>query len=358
MDPVHPGGVTAVVSGLRDAGLAEGAELTEIWTTRWDDPAPRQLLHAARAFLALLVALLRRRLDLVHLHVSTGGSIVRKAVFARMARLLGVPTVVHLHSGDLERWCAESAGHRAVARSLLGGARVVLVTAPAWLEYPRLYGATDVRVVPNGLARATVAALGRARKTRPAPIVAPDPPAVPTVLYYGRWVDLKGPDLLGPALAALAEAHPDRDFRLRVFGNGDRAWLEPHLAPLGERVTIGGWLDDAGKERELAAASVLAVPSRKEGFGQVLLEGIAAGIPIVASDAGAIPTVLAGYEPATIVPTGDPDALAQALAAYLWPTDAQRAATPDASPYPEAFTHETIARTVLEIYREIAAARS
>ena len=97
-------GVTAVITGLRDAGLGEGAQLTEIWTTRWDDPTVLQLLNAFRAFFALLWALLRRRLDIVHLHVSTGGSIVRKAIFARMARLFGVPVVAHLHSGDLERW--------------------------------------------------------------------------------------------------------------------------------------------------------------------------------------------------------------------------------------------------------------
>jgi glycosyltransferase involved in cell wall biosynthesis len=339
-----------VIVGLRDAGLADGAELTEIWTTRWDDPAPLQALNAVRAFFALLRALIRNRPDVVHLHVSTGGSFIRKAIFARTARLFGVPVVAHLHSGDLERWCAASPRHERIARSLLGGARVVLVTAPAWSEYPKRHGATDVRVIPNGLSAATVATLGKARTDRAAPIVATDEPVV---LYYGRWVDLKGPDLLGPALAPLAQ-DPSRPFHLRVFGNGDRAWIEQHLDALGARATVGGWLDEADKERELAAASVLVVPSRKEGFGQVLLEGIAAGVPIVASDAGAIPAVLSSYEPSTIFPSGNPDALRDALTAYMWPSEETIGATPVASPYPEAFTREHIAATVLDIYRELA----
>jgi glycosyltransferase involved in cell wall biosynthesis len=348
MDPAHPGGVTAVITGLRDAGLSDGADLTEIWTTRWDDPAPLQLLNAVRAFVALLWALVRRRVDLVHVHVSTGGSTIRKAIFARTARLYGVPVVAHLHSGDLERWCAASPRHEAIARSLLGGARVVLVTAPAWAEYPKRYGATDVRVVPNGLSRAAVAALGRVRDRRSAPIIRKDEPVV---LYYGRWVDLKGPDLLGPALGGLAR---DQTFHLNVFGNGDRPWLEHHLEPIGPRAKIGGWLAEADKEAVLAEASVLVVPSRKEGFGQVILEGIAAGVPIVASDAGAIPSVLQGYEPSMIFPSGNVDALRGALATFMWPSEAMIAATPTASPYPEAFTREHIAATVLDIYREIA----
>jgi glycosyltransferase involved in cell wall biosynthesis len=70
--------------------------------------------------------------------------------------------------------------------------------------------------------------------------------------------------------------------------------------------------DDVGVAQLVAGARVLVVPSRSEGFGYPVLEGFAAGVPVVASRAGALPEVSGGA--ARLVPAGDVDALVEAIA--------------------------------------------
>lgn len=89
------------------------------------------------------------------------------------------------------------------------------------------------------------------------------------------------------------------------------------------RIVRPGWVDDAERADLLAGASVLAYPSVYEGFGLPPLEAMAAGIPVVCSDAGPLPEVTG--DAAVLVPARDPSALAAALA-HVLSDDATRAA--------------------------------
>jgi phosphatidylinositol alpha-mannosyltransferase len=87
--------------------------------------------------------------------------------------------------------------------------------------------------------------------------------------------------------------------------------------PVPPGVVAHGRVDDAVRDRLLARADVLAVPSlRSESFGIVLLEGMAAGLPVVATSVGGYPDLLPP-EAGRLVPPGDADALADALRALL-----------------------------------------
>ena len=85
---------------------------------------------------------------------------------------------------------------------------------------------------------------------------------------------------------------------------------------LAERITFLGELDDDALETQYLQADLFVLPSFHEGYGMVLDEAISYGLPIIASDAGAISqTVPAGA--GLLVPPGNSDALAEALSLFF-----------------------------------------
>lgn len=314
-DPVHPGGITRLIDAWEAGGLGRRVDLRRIHTSRWDDPPPRQALQALAALASLTGALVRSRPDVVHLHASVGGSLIRKALAIVICRLLAVPAVVQLHSGTTEAVTARRGVQRTAARTLARLAEVVIVPAERWRPLAQRLGSKRCEVVPNCIAPGDRERFEAARDERAAAAGRPDPP---TLLFYGRWAPVKGLDRLAGALAGIDAS----DYRLRVFGNGDRAWAERALAPLGERASIAGWIGLDRKASELAAASAYVLPSRAEAFAQSLLDAQAAGVPIIASDTGAVAEVLDGYEPKLLVDPEREDELAAALARLIsgeWP---------------------------------------
>jgi phosphatidyl-myo-inositol alpha-mannosyltransferase len=134
-----------------------------------------------------------------------------------------------------------------------------------------------------------------------------------TILFLGRHEPRKGLDVLLDALPLLP-----RCVSVRVAGTGP-ATARLHERHLGdERIRWLGRLTEADKIRELHAASVLCAPSRHgESFGMVLLEAMAAGTPIVASDIPGYRSLSSQADAAHFVPPGDPNALAAGLLQVL-----------------------------------------
>jgi glycosyltransferase involved in cell wall biosynthesis len=139
----------------------------------------------------------------------------------------------------------------------------------------------------------------------------------PTVLFVGRFYRRKRVDVLLRAAAIL----PDIDFR--IVGNGP---CTPALHALARELKLGSrvtWLGDVTRAQlaaEYNRATVFCLPSVQEGFGIVLLEAMAAGKPIVAARAAAIPEVAPH---ATLCEPDNPAALAAALVTPGQPAPAQ-----------------------------------
>jgi phosphatidylinositol alpha-mannosyltransferase len=137
-----------------------------------------------------------------------------------------------------------------------------------------------------------------------------DPPR-PTVLFLGRHEQRKG---LGVLLDAFAMV--ERPAVLWVAGDGPESEVQRRRYPESERVRWLGVVSDEEAAARLAGADVLCAPSlHGESFGMVVLEGLAAGCTVVASDIEGYRKAAAGY--ATLVPPGDKRALARALGVAL-----------------------------------------
>jgi glycosyltransferase involved in cell wall biosynthesis len=141
------------------------------------------------------------------------------------------------------------------------------------------------------------------------------PGAVVDLLAVGSVVPRKGYDILVAALAKLS----DLPWRLTVAGDRERSAetarrLDADIVALGlaGRITFAGAVAPQRLLQLYAAADLFVLPSRFEGYGMAYAEAIAHGVPVVGTQAGAIPdTVPSGA--GVLVPADDTDALAGVL---------------------------------------------
>ncbi len=223
------------------------------------------------ASMALALRRAARDADLVHVHWLQN---------AAAALAAGKPYVVTLHGTDIA--LAERAP--ALARPLLRRARVAIAVSSALAETARRLGARDVRVIPNGI-------------ELPACVAEPADP--PHVLFAGRLAPEKGIE----ELVAAARGLP-----LVVAGDGPLR----HLVPAAR-----GVVSRAELHRLYGAASVVACPSRREGFGVACAEAMAHGRAVVASAVGGLLDLVEHERTGLLVPPRDPPALRAALERLL-----------------------------------------
>jgi glycosyltransferase involved in cell wall biosynthesis len=181
-------------------------------------------------------------------------------------------------------------------------------------------------------------------------------PGPPVVGYLGRFVREKGVDLLTRAL----DAQPRGSWRALFVGGGS---MEPHLRawagrhPEQARVVTGVHHDDV--PRHLNAMDILAAPSLttprwREQLGRMLLEAMASGVAVVASDSGEIPHVVA--DAGRIVPEADERAWAVALTELIADSSLRAdLAGRGLARARDVYDWPIVARRFLEFFREVRA---
>ncbi len=294
--------------------------------------APRAIVLGRRA--------LRRvapRYHLVHAHGLKAGWVAALAA-------LDIPLVVSVHNLVLD----EVAGRVAPLLRVLEAALIRRADATIAIsdEVARRFTG-----VPGAARLTTVAPLG------PAPVVrtsAADvrarlgvPPGGHLVVTAARLHPQKG--LLDLVEAADLLRRRVDGLRWVVLGEGpQRAELEALVAArrLGDVVVLAGSRPTVADE--LAAADVVAVTSRWESGPLVVLEAIALGRPVVATSVGLVPDVV-GPSVGWVVPVGDPEAMADALAEVLVAPPSARASRPGADRYGP----DRLVPPIEAVYREV-----
>jgi len=240
------------------------------------------------SFLATVVfAARRRRVDVIHAHWWAPTGIV--AVVA--ATLTGAASVIHLHGSD-----ATIARGPLVplARWTLGRAGAVLAVSDELAAWGSAVSGRPVEVVPMPLP------LGRL------PVPTPPPDHGP-VLGVGRLLPEKGFDVLIRAVAQVGRP-------VVLVGEGpERTALQVLAVEVGADLTLVGQVAPGELGEWYRRASVVAVPSRREGFGLVAAEAAAAGRAVVGTRVGGIPGVVDDGVSGILVPPDDVAALADAL---------------------------------------------
>ena len=144
-------------------------------------------------------------------------------------------------------------------------------------------------------------------------------------LFVGRLAGVKGVPILIDAAARLAGAYPD--LTLRLVGDGpDRKALEAEVAKRGlqDRIVFLGYKSQAEVAEELARTDVFVLPSFAEGVPVVLMEAMAAQVPVLTTRIAGVPELVEDGVSGRLVSPGDVDAFAEALDELLSDADLRR----------------------------------
>ena len=226
------------------------------------------------------------------------------------------PFVLQLWGSDV----ALARRARFLTRPLVRRAAAVVCASTALAEDARRLGAHDVRVIPSGVAL-------------PASVREPDAP--PHALYVGRLSEEKGVHDLAEAAAGLP---------LVVVGDGPLRSLFPGAAGFVPPHELGPWYE---------RASVVVVPSRREGYGVVAREAMAYGRPVVATAVGGLVDAVEDGVTGLLVPPRDPAALRQALERLLGDASLRdRLGGAAAVRAAERFSQQGAARATVSLYSD------
>jgi phosphatidylinositol alpha-mannosyltransferase len=342
-----PGGVQAQVLGLGRALRAQGHPARvlapcdgpppDAWVTPLGNSVPTAANGSVApvapdlsAQLRLIRAATDEDFDVINVHEPLGPGVCITTCVVKPAPLVGtfhaagvsgayksLGPVVRWLAGRLDLRCAVSADAEELARTHLRG------------TYERVYNAIEIPVFAEA---------------EPTPT-----DGAPTILFLGRHDERKGLEVLLDAVGDLP-----RDIRVWIAGDGpDTARLQRRTSG-DPRIEWLGRISDAEKASRMRAATVYCAPSlRGESFGVVLLEAMAAGVPIVCSDLPGYRQVVRADTDALLFAPGDTAGLARAVTAVL--TDPDRAASLVASgrERAETFSMDALATRYLELYAKV-----
>ena len=177
------------------------------------------------------------------------------------------------------------------------------------------------------------------------------------VLAIGRLSREKAHLDLVTAFAHLRRARPEINARLVIIGDGpERGRLDAASSSLNvrERTLFTGQLSDIGGY--YALADLMVLPSHSEGSPYVLLEAMAAGVPVVATAVGGVPEMVEDNESALLVPASSPEQMAEAIGRVLTNAQLARTLTANASALVVTrYSPESYLRSLARIYQSVLA---
>jgi glycosyltransferase involved in cell wall biosynthesis len=292
-------------AGMHYLALERGVEAEEIPSLS-PHLGPRDL----PAFLHLHNIFREWKPDIVHTHTAKAGALGRTA-----ARLAGVPAVVHTFHGHVLRGYFSPPAEfvfRSLERMLARVTDRIITLSPALkrdLVDMCIASQEKIEVIPLGMGLgAFVAAQARREELRRELGIPPDRPLIGIV---GRLAPVKNHRLFLTAARSMVDSGVSACFV--VIGDGE---LRRELESLAESLGIGAFVRFLGWRQEMAsvyaALDLLTLTSINEGTPVALIEGMAAGIPVVATAVGGVPDVVRDGETGRLVPPEDPEALQNA----------------------------------------------
>lgn len=295
-------GISAVVNNWLDAGLEEEVDFHYLSTLTDYVPGHylQKTIDALRAYYQFITD--ARKYDIVHIHVSSGMGFYRKLVILLIAGLKNTKVAVHLHGSVFREFYDNSSGiQKLLIRYFFDRADAIFVLSESWLNFIREISKNDnIYIIYNG---ASVDRLCKVERNDGKIVIS----------FMGRLGDRKGTYDLLDAFEKLIQSEPAAFLILGGDGDVEKVRSLVKEKNLDDNIDILGWVPGDRKYEVFNRSDIYTLPSYNEGLPGSILEGMAAGLPIISTPVGGIPeAVIEGHNGYLIEP-GDSDALCERM---------------------------------------------
>lgn len=279
----------------------------------------------AKSIQSLLLAILRKDVDIIHIHFSERGSTLRKSILILVGLLFRQSIILHAHGATYrEFYNGLPVPVKKILTFLFKRCRIITLSK-SWQNYYTssfclhesrvsvLYNPVDMpsnMPYRQGRKHLKLVFLGRIGKRGGALDIAKSFMSFPKQ-------DKGAFDLIN-AFATLPES--DRqDVELVMAGNGDLDVANQLIKDLHltDKITILDWIDSEQRDKLLAAADIFILPSYNEGLPMSMLESMAWGLPVIVTPVGGIPEVIVDHQNGLLVEPGVQDQLVKAMQSLI-----------------------------------------
>ena len=303
------------------------------------------------ALVGLMRLIRKEKPHIIHTHTSKAGILGRMA-----ARLSGVPIIVHTPHGHVFY------GHFSKILSkvfliiervfdIITDCTIALTTGERDDYLNKHVSKSDkLQIIHSGVdvVKFMAPLNGENKKRASLGLV----PAVQVVGTAGWLLPIKGPVYLFKAMLEVWKAHPE--IKLVFVGKGE---LEVNLKKMAkdlgvnEKIRFLGWRNNV--QEILPLFDIFVLPSLNEGMGRVIVEALAAGKPVVASNTGGIPDLVKNGETGYLVEPRDVSGLAQAINKLIEKPSLRRSMGMAGQQRSHLFSEELMIKKIDELYQEL-----
>ncbi len=286
------GGISSVVQEYLKANLDQKVDLIFL-PTHQDGSAGKKISIFLKALARFLRLTPQMRTTIVHLHTSQNGSFVRKFILFFIARVAGARTIVHIHGSKFDGFMKRNRLLRFLTKYYFDHADRILVTFPFWKNILADYtNNKNIFVFYNPIS------------------LSAEPYQVNgtlNILFLGRLGQRKGVYDLLTCISQNKEYFARKGARFILAGDGEvsqvRQFVRDHQ--LEGFVEVPGWILGDAKEAYWKSSDLLILPSYHEQMPMSILEAMAHGYPIIATNVAGIPEMVKHCENGYLFAPGD-----------------------------------------------------
>jgi glycosyltransferase involved in cell wall biosynthesis len=326
LPPPHHG-ITISTQKILTSSLAKNFELIHLDTSdhrNMGNIGKLEMVNVLVAFgnvFKLILLCLRSRPELVYLTINRNIAFARDGLFILAAKYTGrAKVVIHLRGAHFREpygrfpWVAR----RFVDFCLSRADRAIVLGNCLRYNFEKWFRPDQIDVIPNG----TSFPISMTPKTD-------DVQGKIVIAYLGYLAESKGVVEAVEAVSRVVQAFPSVEFRLAgswFIQDKCREKCESIIRTNGsqDRIRFIGELKGDAKWEFLSSAEIFLFPSRDEGHPNVVIEAMAAGLPVISTPVGAIAETVIDSVTGFIVPTQDPEALAEKIRLLITDQDLRR----------------------------------